>query len=469
MTWKKLRKLGAFRSRSTAGSVVLACLLGAAAIWIVWPRRGSDPLITDLLSVARTAPTGEPRLVSIEPFAQPNGEQCEWVPASAKAGLAELLQQEAAGGESASERSSVPLERPALRAIRDPFPTYSAVAVDAKNNEIILQDENLYQIMVYDRLANTPPNAAMTEPKRVIGGPQTKVEFNCSLYIDPKTSDIYSVANDTIRTISVFSHNAKGNVQPERFFRTPIRAYGIAVDEENREVFVTVQAPASVLIYPKYAKGDEKPVRVLRGNQTGLGDPHGIGLDTKKGWMFVANYGSAADYVDGGGNTVPASRGAMVPGSGRFELPSVTVYPLKAGENTAPLRAIQGANTQLNWPGHIFVDQDHGEVYVANDGNDSIVVFRETDSGDVAPTRVLRGPKTQLKNPTDVFVDTINDEIVVANMGNHRATVYPRTAQGNAPPIRVIRAAASGMPALQIANPGSVAYDTKRDEILVPN
>ena len=32
-----------------------------------------------------------------------------------------------------------------------------------------------------------------------------------------------------------------------------------------------------------------------------------------------------------------------------------------------------------------------------------------------------------------------------------------------------VRAAADGVPALQIANPGSVAYDTKRDEIIVPN
>ncbi len=42
-------------------------------------------------------------------------------------------------------------------------------------------------------------------------------------------------------------------------------------------------------------------------------------------------------------------------------------------------------------------------------------------------------------------------------------------AQGDTAPIRTIRAAADGVPALQIANPGSVAYDTKRDEIIVPN
>ena len=54
-------------------------------------------------------------------------------------------------------------------------------------------------------------------------------------------------------------------------------------------------------------------------------------------------------------------------------------------------------------------------------------------------------------------------------MGNHRATVYPRAAQGDAPPLRTIRSAAAGLPALQIGNPGAVAYDTKRDAIIVPN
>ena len=106
---------------------------------------------------------------------------------------------------------------------------------------------------------------------------------------------------------------------------------------------------------------------------------------------------------------------------------------------------------------------------MANDGDNSILVFRVTDSGDVAPIRVLKGPKTQIQNPAGVFVDTVNDELVVANMGNHRATVYRRTAHGDAPPIRTIRTAPENTPALQIVNPGSVAYDTKRDELIVPN
>jgi DNA-binding beta-propeller fold protein YncE len=133
------------------------------------------------------------------------------------------------------------------------------------------------------------------------------------------------------------------------------------------------------------------------------------------------------------------------------------------------VRVLEGPHTQLNWPAHLYADQEHGELFVANDAGDSILVFRETDSGDAAPARVLQGSRTQLKNPIGVYLDSANDELVVANMGNHRATVYHRTVQGDTPPIRTIRSAPDGLPALQIGNPGSVAYDTKRDQIIVPN
>jgi DNA-binding beta-propeller fold protein YncE len=133
------------------------------------------------------------------------------------------------------------------------------------------------------------------------------------------------------------------------------------------------------------------------------------------------------------------------------------------------LRIITGPKTQLNWPAHVYVDPEHGEVFVANDGESSVLVFRVTDSGDVAPTRVLKGAKTQIRNPTGIFVDTAHDELVVANMGNHSATVYPRAADGDTAPLRTIRTAPPGKAALQIGNPGSVAYDTKRDAIITPN
>jgi DNA-binding beta-propeller fold protein YncE len=115
------------------------------------------------------------------------------------------------------------------------------------------------------------------------------------------------------------------------------------------------------------------------------------------------------------------------------------------------------------------VDEERGEYYVANDADHSILVFNIEDTGNVAPRRVIRGERTQIRNPMGVYLDAKNNELWVSNMGNHRATVFDRTANGNVAPKRVIRSAPSDKLALTIGNPGAVGYDSKREEILVPN
>ena len=115
------------------------------------------------------------------------------------------------------------------------------------------------------------------------------------------------------------------------------------------------------------------------------------------------------------------------------------------------------------------MDEKNGELYVANDMGDSILVFAASAEGNVAPKRVLKGPKTRIKNPTGLFVDMENDELWVANFGAHAAVVFDRMAEGNTPPLRMIRNGPLDAPSLMIGNPGAVGYDTKRDEILVPN
>jgi len=133
------------------------------------------------------------------------------------------------------------------------------------------------------------------------------------------------------------------------------------------------------------------------------------------------------------------------------------------------LRIIQGPKTQMNMPSHLFMDEERGELYLANDMGNSILVFDSSASGDVAPKRVLKGPKTLIQNPTGVFVDLKNDELWVASFGKHVATVFKRTAEGDTPPLRVIRNGPLDAPGLMIGNPGAIGYDTKREEILVPN
>ena len=352
--------------------------------------------------------------------------------------------------------------------IRDPNPAFSAVALDLKNDEVVLQDENTFGVNVYNRTDNTPPNALMSEPKRSIRGENTHIEFNCSLYADPLSGDIYSVNNDTLGLLTVFGRDAKGDMTPKKVLRTGL-LYGIAVDEETQEMFLTSQNGA-IVVYNKSAQGHDPPLRRIRGPKTQMADSHGMAIDQKRGLLFVTNWGIGMRE-----EAAPAARGEnadegvyrTIPGSSFFDGPSITVYPKDAQGDVAPLRVIRGPKTQMNLPAAIAADPEHGELFVVNDGSNSITVYPLDANGDVAPLRVIKGPKTHLVAPNGIAFDHRHDELFVANFGNHAMTVYPRTANGDVAPIRMIRSAPLSTPAPMMGNPHTVTYNAVREEILV--
>src|SRR5262252_217807 len=451
-------------------------LLALAGL-ILWLAQGT------LARPPQTRLIGHERLVSVEPLPESGGEFCETAEPAGPETLMAALQQRQEGRQAAiTARNAATEDRSKLKPVRwihDPYAAYSSVAVDPMNNEVVLTDENLFQILVYDRTATTPASARLTEPKRIIAGLNTKIEFQCGLYIDPKTGNIYAVNNDTVDTLVIFDRNAKGNVPPTRELYTPHGTFGIAVDEAAEEMFLTLQHDSAMVVFRKYAQKDESPLRLLQGDATSLADPHGIALDTKNGWVFISNHGAVSSRSPrpdarpsrraAQKQNWPLERAQAVPGSGRNLPPSIIVHSMKAQGNASPLRVIQGPKTQFNWPTGLAIDEQRGELYVANDIGNSILVFNVTDSGDVAPKRVITGPKTNLKNPTGVWVDAKNHEVWAANFMNHFATVYPLTASGDVPPTRMIRSGPLDQPSLGIGNPHPVAYDSKREQILVPN
>ena len=122
------------------------------------------------------------RLVSIDPLPATDGVACAWP----GGGLLESTVYA-----QSSESAGTLLDPTPLRTIQDTVATFSAVAVDPIRNEIVLQDENLFQIHVYDRTTATPADREISKPKRILEGPNTEIEFNCGLYIDPQNGDIY--------------------------------------------------------------------------------------------------------------------------------------------------------------------------------------------------------------------------------------------------------------------------------------
>src|SRR5207302_6975834 len=109
--------------------------------------------------------------------------------------------------------------------VRDPRNAFASLFVDARRNEVIFAEENNFSVLVYDRLENTTSRAALSEPKRIIQGEKTYLEYACGVYVDPPTGDVYVINNDTLNWMTVWDRNAKGNVKPTRKLHTPMATF----------------------------------------------------------------------------------------------------------------------------------------------------------------------------------------------------------------------------------------------------
>ena len=358
---------------------------------------------------------------------------------------------------------------PPARVVSDPYPTLHSVAVDPVNDRVFVTDPNRHAIWSYERAAASKGPEPVA-PLTGIRGPSTGMMFIAGVAVDPDAREVYTVDNDIGDRMMVFPYDADGNVKPKRVLNVPHQAWGVSINPARKEVAVSVEGPREIAIYRQDASGDDRPLRMIRGPKTGLGDPHGVFFDPKNNEIVVANHGN-----QNGRETLPGTtggrrgeqQGKLV--GGRFDEPSITVYAGEATGDEAPLRKIQGPKTGLNWPMAISVDTSRDEIAVANSGDSSIRVFGRTAEGDAAPIRVIKGPRSGIHGPMGVTFDAKHDEIWVANYGEHSALVFARTANGDVAPRRIVRNAPAGSPTVGFGNPGAVAYDSKRDEILVPN
>ncbi len=344
------------------------------------------------------------------------------------------------------------------QAVEDRYPEFNGIGIDPENGVAVLSDTNLKSALVYALDAGASPDSPeVTPPKAWIKGPLTFLSFAAGVALDPVRHEIYTTENDIGDDVAAFPYTANGNYKG-RALAVPHGSYGIALSQHYKQMAVAIQHNAQIIFYRMGAQGAEPPVRSIRGAQTKMADPHGVAWDEKNGEIFVTNYGNW-------------DRGEWDPdytGGGHYYPPSIAVFKDDAKGDAAPVRVIQGPNAELDWPTGIAVDNVHDEVAVANEAANSVLIFRRTDQGDAKPIRVLTGSHTYIRRPMGVAIDTVHDELWVANFG-HTAEVFPRDAQGDAVPKRLIRNAPAGTLAAGFGNPMALAYDSKRDQLLVPN
>src|SRR6185503_19151886 len=204
------------------------------------------------LTTGSSGPAGEARLVAFEALPDYSGETCEWEVAMPTPQAMSYAPSRAAGAQlpDGNARMAAAARQP-LRFIQDPYPAFSAIAVDPVRNEIVVTDENRFRIMVYDRTAVTPASAEASTPKRVINGLNTHTQYASDVYVDPPTGDIYVINNDTVHNTTIYGRKAAGDAPPDREFVSPYGNFGAAVDESRQEMYLTLQHNSAIMVYKK--------------------------------------------------------------------------------------------------------------------------------------------------------------------------------------------------------------------------
>jgi len=387
-------------------------------------------------------------------------------------GLA-LLATAAALSQTASPESQsskpAPEDIPPIRTIADPYPAFNGIAVDAANGIVAMSDPNRKSLLLYDRIRGASQGEASL-PIRQILGPDTFLGMIAGIILDPQREEIYTANNDIEDTVVVMPYGASGNVKPRRVFSVPHQSWGLALGNVADQIAVTVEVQNTIVFYRRQVKGVEAPVRIIRGQATGLADPHGIYWDESHNEIGVANHGNFRGVVKNtGGGCAPSFVVEDEAEAGESRPPSIRIFAANAKNDAKPLRVIQGSRTGLDWPMGIAYDAQHDTIVVANNGDSSVLIFGRNSDGDVAPLRVIRGDRTGINHPMGVAVDPQKGEVWVSNWGDHSALAFDSAVRGNVAPKRIIRSAPAGTPTPGFGNPMALAYDSKRDQLLVPN
>lgn len=260
---------------------------------------------------------------------------------------------------------------------------------------------------------------------------------------EPKSCPCLYVANASAKagpnnprgSITIYADGARGNAAPIRIIKgnkTGLdQPADVAVDD-NGDIYVAQggEGPYAVKVFAANANGNVASLRTIVGPDTKLDAPLGVAISPINGNIFVANSGLNASF----------------PGS-------VTVYAPNANGNVAPIATIAGAHTGLNEPDGLTLDSV-GNLYVANQsgcspgyGSGSVTVYAPGATGDVTPLRAIMGGDTDLCNPAKIAIDPSGELHVADSEPLGAVSDYSAEADGDAVPLRWLIGKKTGMSA----------------------
>ncbi len=218
-------------------------------------------------------------------------------------------------------------------------------------------------------------------------------------------------------------------------------------------------------------------------------------LDLLTPYTGITNTGTSGSIVTGGknfSNTAPswslqdainitAPRGFFIDNNQLIILSTgtknqVLIYPLSGitGFPTTSITGPTGTTIALPPPSNILtvgftagsnpssmaVDAGRGLVYIADKGNDSIIVYN-LNNLPAAPTIIT---STEISQPSGLFIDTTRDTLYVTNPGSNNVLAFDFASakSGNVSPDRILSTPA-------FSSPISPFVDTETDRLFLIN
>jgi hypothetical protein len=156
------------------------------------------------------------------------------------------------------------------------------------------------QIATFARLAKEN-----SQPNRLIAGQATKLSRTMhDIRYDPVHDELF-VTNPFAKAILVFRGGANGEEPPIRIIQGPNTQLGgnpdrLDVDPVHNEIIIPNRN--SILVFPRDGQGDVAPIRVISGPDTQLRSAGGAAVDTVNNLLVVGlAYGDAGQRGGGGG------------------------------------------------------------------------------------------------------------------------------------------------------------------------
>lgn len=256
---------------------------------------------------------------------------------------------------------------------------------DPARDEIYVYHNHLDAVAVYKGDADGD-----VAPIRMIMGPKTGLGFtNGRVALDPVHQEVYVPVNGN--SVLVFPALAEGDIPPIRVLQGPstqLGAAAITVDPVHNLLIVSGRPPdwgnppgladltifgprgargsleggsvGQIAIFDRTARGDTKPLRVIKGSRTLLSSAQTL-MTTypPKGWILGAVWGS--EY----GET----------GASRSNRSMVGVWHITDNGDVAPRWTIGGPNGLLRQARSVTLDPKNKTVFVSDKYHNGVFAF----------------------------------------------------------------------------------------------